>query len=65
MMIINGEEMKLPENVTVLEMLKSLNINAEKVVVEVDMEIVDKSQYSMKKLGEDSKVEIIRFVGGG
>jgi len=64
-MIINGQDIKLSENITVSEMLNTLNVNAEKVVVEVDMEIIDKDQYEAKKLSADSKVEIIRFVGGG
>jgi len=39
-MIINGQDIKLSENITVSEMLNTLNVNAEKVVVEVDMEII-------------------------
>ncbi len=64
-MIVNGQDVKLSENITVSEMLNTLNVDAEKVVVEVDMEIIDKDQYESKKLSKDSKVEIIRFVGGG
>ncbi|MCR3758331.1 sulfur carrier protein ThiS [Clostridium felsineum] len=64
-MVVNGKDMELYEETTVYELLKKLNIESNKVVVEVDLEIVDKNEYKQKKLSSDSKVEIIRFVGGG
>ncbi|URZ14976.1 sulfur carrier protein ThiS [Clostridium felsineum] len=64
-MVVNGKDMELYEETTVYELLKKLNIESNKVVVEVDLEIVDKNEYKRKKLSSDSKVEIIRFVGGG
>lgn len=64
-MIVNGKEMHFEDVVTVQELLQNLNIQPDRVVVEVDMDIITKDQYSIKKLNSDSKVEIIRFVGGG
>lgn len=64
-MIVNGKEMHFEDAVTVQELLQNLNIQPDRVVVEVDMDIITKDQYSIKKLNSDSKVEIIRFVGGG
>lgn len=64
-MIINGEEMAFNEGITIAELLKSLSLDADKVLVEVDLEIIHKSEYEVKKLSSSSKVEIIRFVGGG
>lgn len=63
--IVNGEEMNFAGNLTVSELLDKLNINEETVVVEVDLNIVDKDTYKIKKLSSGSKVEIIRYVGGG
>lgn len=64
-MIINGEEMNLEDGISIVEMLDKLGIDPQKVVVEVDLEIINKTEFSIKKLSSDSKVEIIRFVGGG
>lgn len=64
-MIVNGKEMNFKESITVIELLNEINVDKNKVVVEVDLEIIDKSEYSKKKLSTASKVEIIRFVGGG
>lgn len=64
-MIVNGKEMNFTDGITALELLNKLEIDPNKVVVEVDLEIIDKNEYGEKKLSSDSKVEIIRFVGGG
>jgi sulfur carrier protein len=64
-MLLNGENKDFKENITVSELLEELKINSDKVVVEVDREIIDKSQYSIRKLRSASEVELIRFVGGG
>ncbi|MBS4538593.1 sulfur carrier protein ThiS [Clostridium sp. D2Q-11] len=64
-MIVNGKEMELANGITILDLLDKLEIEPDKVVVEVDLEIIDKSEYNNKKLSSNSKVEIIRFVGGG
>lgn len=64
-MIINGEEISLQKDITVKDMLHSLNIDPKKVVVEVDLEIIDRSDFDKKKLDSHSKIEIVRFVGGG
>lgn len=57
--------MNFKENITIEEILKELNINKDKVVVEVDLNIISKDEFNTFKLFTNSKVEIIRFVGGG
>ncbi|WP_446899030.1 sulfur carrier protein ThiS [Clostridium sp. LBM24168] len=64
-MIVNGEKMELQAGITILDLLKTLNIDSNNVAVEVDMEIADRGQFGNIKLDSNSKVEIIRFVGGG
>lgn len=64
-MLVNGEELEVEGAITVEELLKKLKLKNDKVVVEVDFEIVDKAAYDKKTLNTSSKVEIIRFVGGG
>lgn len=64
-MIINGEEASYEEGITVEELLKSLKLQPEKVVVEVDREIIGRDDFKHKKLTTASQVELIRFVGGG
>lgn len=64
-MIVNGEEMEFQSGITISELLKTLNIDSNNVAVEVDMEIAERDKFGNVKLDSNSKVEIIRFVGGG
>lgn len=64
-MLINGKEMNFHDSITVLDLLKELDLNEDKVVIEVNLEILPKSQYSNKILNKDDRIEIISLVGGG
>ena len=64
-MIVNGKEMNFEENLTVLELLKNLSISENRVVVEVNYNIITKEQFSEVILNREDKVEIVSFVGGG
>ena len=45
--------------------LKELKINENRVVVELNREIIVKEDFSKINLKEDDTVEVISFVGGG
>lgn len=62
--ILNGEEIET-SCVNVLELLTEKGIQINKVAVEVNEEIVPKSQLGEFTITENSKIEIITFVGGG
>jgi thiamine biosynthesis protein ThiS len=62
--ILNGEEIET-SCINVLELLLEKGIQANKVAVEVNGEIVPKSQLGEFAITENSKIEIITFVGGG
>ncbi|WP_353893916.1 sulfur carrier protein ThiS [Proteinivorax hydrogeniformans] len=64
MVVINGKEMDC-DGMTVTEMLKELKFDSQKVVVEINQEIIDKVDYASQVLDKKDKVEIVGFVGGG
>lgn len=64
-MVINGKEMNLKDGITIEELLKKLDLDMDKVVAEVNLEIISKEKYYEFVLNEEDKVEIISFVGGG
>lgn len=64
-MIVNGIEMKFDTNITVIELLQKLEIDKDKVVIEINLEIIPKENYSDRIINDDDKVEIVGFVGGG
>ncbi|WP_373600742.1 sulfur carrier protein ThiS [Paraclostridium bifermentans] len=64
-MKVNGKEIIFKENTTVEGLLDELKINKDNVVVEINLDILENSQYSEYVLREDDVIEVIRFVGGG
>ena len=64
-MILNGKSIDLKEDISVEQLLKDYDLNPQKVVVEVNMEILDDEVYSTYLLKNEDTVEVISFVGGG
>jgi len=64
-MKLNGKEIDVKPNTTILNLLKELEIEIDSVVVEVNLDIIENHQYSSYILNSDDIVEVIRFVGGG
>ena len=62
---INGNP-KAVENVsTVADLLKTLNLDPRKVVVELNEKIVRRDQVDRVVVDDNDRIEILRFVGGG
>lgn len=61
---VNGMDMNVNAN-TVGELLEELGINPQRVVVEVNLEIVKKDRFNEYKIKENDVIEIVNFVGGG
>ena len=64
-MIVNGKKVEKGELNTVYDLLKSLNVNSKRVVVEINKEIVNSCNYNEILLYHEDVIEIIAFVGGG
>ena len=64
-MILNGKTVDLKEDISVKDLLKNYDLNPQKVVVEVNMEILDDEVYSTYLLKNEDTVEVLSFVGGG
>lgn len=64
MVNVNGEKVQASGQ-TIAEYLKNTGYNADRVVVELNLQIVSKDKYSELTLKENDAVEILNFVGGG
>tara|TARA_Y100000748_G_C15501786_1_gene490414 strand:- start:1049 stop:1249 length:201 start_codon:yes stop_codon:yes gene_type:complete len=62
---INKEMISLPAETTVTDLLERLDIKRKHIAVEINMEIIPKSEFDEYRLKENDNVEIIRAVGGG
>lgn len=64
-MVVNDKDVTVCNGITVKELLKKLNLLENKVVVEVNGNIILRDDFQKVNLYENSKIEIISFVGGG
>ena len=62
---VNGEEVELPEGLTVAALLQHLGVRAERVAVERNGAVVKKARHAEERVAPDDVLEIVTFVGGG
>jgi sulfur carrier protein len=62
---LNGEEVLINEEMSLLEFLSLKGINPDTVVVEYNYDIVKREKWSQIILKENDNLEVVRFVGGG
>ncbi len=62
---INGTREQVDAGTSIAEYLKGREIDPRSVVVELNLEIVDRSEYGTRRFSHGDSVEILRFVGGG
>jgi thiamine biosynthesis protein ThiS len=62
---LNGESRSLDGPVSIAGLLATLGLEARKVAVECNEEIVPRSQYTATWLASGDALEIVHFIGGG
>ncbi|WP_286905394.1 sulfur carrier protein ThiS [Clostridium sp. UBA1652] len=64
-MQVNGKEYALKERRSLIDLLRDLNVDPNRIVVEINYEIVNREDIEGRLLNEDDSIEIISFMGGG
>ncbi|MCD6187693.1 MAG: sulfur carrier protein ThiS [Desulfuromusa sp.] len=64
-LIINAERHEYQEPLTVLELLQRLNLNPERVIVEINRTILSPAEHHETELKQGDTIELVQFVGGG
>ena len=62
---VNGESRHVHEEINVTGLLQDLQLNAERVAVEINLEILERLDFDARTLKEGDRVEIMSFIGGG
>jgi len=62
---LNGETQPVEDDCTVAALIKKLNLENKRLAVEINLEIVPRSQFESHLLLAGDKVEIIHAIGGG
>ena len=63
--IINGNTKEFKEGITLLDVLKELELTDKVMAAAVNMEIVKQDDWGSKVLDDGDKLELLDFVGGG
>lgn len=65
-LVLNGKETNINDGLTVSQLLVEANVKMPQMVsVEVNGQILRRSEYDQTILKEDDKVEFLYFMGGG
>ena len=65
MIMVNGQAQEFEDGTTVTDLVRSLDLAAQRVAVELNGAIVPRATFDSTLLHDDDKVEIVHFVGGG
>ena len=62
---VNGESRQVRAEINVTGLLQDLQLNVERVAVEINLEILDRRDFDARILEEGDRIEIMSFIGGG
>lgn len=64
-LVINGEPRNFPDSLTLSGLVAQLGMKADRVAVELNLEIVPRERWDATTLKDGDRLEIVHFVGGG
>ena len=62
---LTGEAMELPEATTVAGLIERLELTGKRLAVELNEDIVPRSQHPDITLNDGDRVEVVHAIGGG
>ena len=62
---VNGKKIISQKNETIEKLVKRLKLPLNKVAIELNRKILDKSRLNKVKINKNDKIEIVHFIGGG
>ncbi len=62
---VNGENRAIEANSILAQLLQALDLQGKRIAVEVNRDIVPRSEYDSFVLSDDDQVEIVNAIGGG
>jgi sulfur carrier protein len=62
---LNGDAREVEEGLTVAALLETLDIRAQRVVVEHNLRILRAEDFTGARIADGDELEVLQFVGGG
>jgi sulfur carrier protein len=64
-LFVNGEEKEFRVGSSLAELIEELDLPAARIAIEVNREVVRRSDWGSTMLKDEDRIEIVHFVGGG
>ena len=62
---VNGDEKDLSDGISLLELIEQLDLPVARIAIELNREVVRRSEWGSTMLKDEDRIEIVHFVGGG
>lgn len=62
---VNGEEKDFPGVTTLADLVEHLGLKADRLAIELNHDIVSRTNWTSTSLSDGDRLEIVHFVGGG
>lgn len=62
---INGKTRNIETNTSLATLVEQLDLQGKRIAIEINREIVPRSQYPERMLNEQDQIEIVGAIGGG
>ncbi|EKU48607.1 sulfur carrier protein ThiS [Staphylococcus massiliensis] len=62
---VNGETHEFQEGTTISDIIDHFNIESKRMAVELNEQVIKRSEWSERKIEPNDKLELLEFVGGG
>jgi len=62
---LNGKQQDVPEGLTVAGLLEHLDLDGRLIVVERNLQILERDRYATTPLETSDRLELVQMVGGG
>ena len=62
---LNGDTKEIKQNLTLIDLLKDLEITSKHIAIELNDEVVFKSDWNSRILVSEDKLEVVKAIGGG
>jgi sulfur carrier protein len=62
---VNGEGRSFPPGASLVDVVRALGLEPERVAVELNRAIVKRASWASTTLEDGAEIEIVQFVGGG
>jgi len=63
--LLNGEPFEIKEHCSIAQLLEQCQLTGQRLAVEINQNIIPRSQFEQYFLQNNDKVEIVRAIGGG